>query len=177
MVVGFAVLVVNTWQLSKIDATTSINWLLFLLALRGFALGCTLQSTLTASLGAVPKPQLPRGSSLVNSTRRVVQALGVALLATVLASSLTPETRQLQQQAQSQSVQQASTQQETALCGSDQAALQQACDQYLVGLEQAYRYTFYFAIAAMVAGAFLPGWPFAWAGRGAQAEGAGAPAD
>lgn len=158
----------------------------FLLALRGFALGCTLQSTLTASLGAVPKPQLPRGSSLINATRRVVQALGVALLVTVLASALSPETRQLQQQAQSQQAQQAGTQQEFALCGApgstaqqtqNQQALQQACDEYLAGFEQAYRYTFYFAIAALIVGAFLPGWPFAWAGRAAQAESAGAPAD
>ncbi len=182
VVVGFGVLVINTWQLSKLQADTSITWLLFLLALRGFALGCTLQSTLTASLGAVPKAQLPRGSSLVNATRRVVQSLGVALLATVLASSLSPQTRQLQQQVQSQAAQQPGSEQQFALCNAQTNSLQnvqaaqQACDQYLSGLERAYRYTFYFAIAAVIVSAFLPGWPFAWEGRGAQSE-SGAAAD
>ncbi|HEX5691528.1 MAG TPA: hypothetical protein VFX76_16055, partial [Roseiflexaceae bacterium] len=48
-----------------------------------------------------------------------------------------------------------------------QRAIQQACQEYLVGFENAYRLTFYFALLAIVIGAFMPGWPFAWAGRGA----------
>ena len=35
MVSGFAILMVNTWQLSQIQANTSIEWIIFLLALRG----------------------------------------------------------------------------------------------------------------------------------------------
>jgi hypothetical protein len=100
VVAGFSILIINTWQLSQIQADTSIQWLLFLLALRGLALGLTVQTTFATALGAVPRDALARGSSLVNGTRFVVQALGVALLATVLSSTLSPEVRAFGQQAQ-----------------------------------------------------------------------------
>src|SRR6266498_4716190 len=74
LIVGFAILCVNTWQLSKIQATTPISYILFLLALRGLAVGLTLQTSFVAALSSVPLNNLPRGSSLLNSTRFVVQA-------------------------------------------------------------------------------------------------------
>lgn len=177
-VTGFLVLTVNTWQLSLLDANTSFGWLIFLLALRGFALGCTLQPTFTASLGAIPKRQLPRGSSLVNGTRRLVQSISVAVLATILAGALSPQVTAMRDQAQAGGGQAGG--EVPALCApSAPAMLQQACDEYLVGLESAYRVTFYFAILAAIAAAFLPGWPFAWEGRQSQAgqQGRASPAD
>lgn len=100
VVTGFSILLINTWQLSRIQADTSIQWLLFLLALRGLAIGMTVQTTFATALTAVPRDILARGSSLINSTRFVIQALGVALLATVLSSALSPEIAQFGQQAQ-----------------------------------------------------------------------------
>ena len=87
VVFGFLVLVVNTWQLSKLTMTTPIAFIMFLLALRGLALGTTVQTTFATALGSVPKPRLARGSALINATRNVVQSIGVAVLATVLASA------------------------------------------------------------------------------------------
>ena len=101
MVVGFSVLVVNTWQLAQLTATTPVSWILFLLALRGIALGMTVQTTLVAALSVVAPAKLARGSALVNATRQVVQSIGVAILATILASTLSPETRELQETMQS----------------------------------------------------------------------------
>jgi hypothetical protein len=43
--------------------------------------------------------------------------------------------------------------------------LAQACQQNIAGFESAYKITFYAAIAALVMGLLLPGWPFKWAGR------------
>jgi len=86
VVFGFIVLAVNTWQLSKIEAATSIPWIMLLLALRGLALGATVQTTFATALGSVPREIVARGSSLINSTRYVVQAIGVAILSTVLVS-------------------------------------------------------------------------------------------
>ena len=63
---------------------------MFLLALRGLALGTTVQTTFATALGSVPKPRLARGSALINATRNVVQSIGVAVLATVLASAGQP---------------------------------------------------------------------------------------
>jgi EmrB/QacA subfamily drug resistance transporter len=98
MVVGFAILMINTWQLSQIQADTTIEWILFLLALRGVALGLTVQTTLVTALSVVARRELPRGSSLTNATRLVVQSIGVAVLATVLGSTISPQVQALQEQ-------------------------------------------------------------------------------
>lgn len=179
VVVGFAVLVINTWQLSKLDAHTSIGYIRFLMALRGFALGATVQSTFTTALGTVNRQRVARGSSLVNSTRFVVQSIGVALLTTILTASLSPGTRALQRQAQETqpSIGPVSASAVPGgLCvapATRSAPVARACAENLQGFEEAYRFTFYAACVALVLGAFLPGWPFGWAGRGQ----AGAPAD
>jgi DHA2 family multidrug resistance protein len=98
LVAGFAILMVNTWQFSQIQADTSIYWISFLLALRGMALGLTVQTTFVTALSVVNRRDLARGSSLINSTRLVVQSIGVALLATVLASAISPEVQAMQEQ-------------------------------------------------------------------------------
>ena len=90
MVSGFAILMLNTWQLSQIQADTSIGWIIFLLALRGLALSLTVQTTMVTALSVVTRHELARGSSLSNATRQVVQSFGVAVLATVLASTISP---------------------------------------------------------------------------------------
>ena len=98
IVFGFSVLMINTWQLSQLKAGTPIGWIMFLLALRGLALGSTVQTTFVTALSVVPLPQIPLGSSLINATRQVVQAIGVAILATILVSTLSPKVALLQQQ-------------------------------------------------------------------------------
>jgi EmrB/QacA subfamily drug resistance transporter len=95
---GFGILVINTWQLANLQAGTPITFIMALLALRGIALGLTVQTTMVTALSVVPQPDLARGSSLTNATRQVVQAIGVAVLATVLASTLSPEIQNFQQQ-------------------------------------------------------------------------------
>ncbi len=96
IVVGFGVLLLNTWQLSLLEADTPISWILFLLALRGMALGMTVQTTLVAALSVVPLSEVARGSALVNATRQVVQSIGVAVLATILASTISQPVKELQ---------------------------------------------------------------------------------
>jgi hypothetical protein len=44
--------------------------------------------------------------------------------------------------------------------------LKVACDQSMNGFENAYRLTFFASIGALIIGAFLPGWPGKWGGRG-----------
>ena len=46
------------------------------------------------------------------------------------------------------------------------SALKTACDSSMSGFENAYRLTFYAAVGALIVGAFLPGWPGKWGGRG-----------
>jgi len=194
LIVGFAILCFNTWQLSKIEGNTPITYIFFLLSIRGLAVGLTLQTSFVAALSSIPLNQLPRGSSLLNSTRFVVQAVAVATLATIFSSSIPADIR-----AQQDKVQETQLTGSTAfgVCetpgikaednlppGSDVSlaslpkamadaaktkilsALQTACDSSMGGFENAYRLTFYASIGALIIGAFLPGWPGKWGGRG-----------
>ncbi len=166
---GFAVLSLNTWQLSKLDATTSTAWLEFLLVLRGFALGATLQSTITAALGSVARDKLPRGSSLVNATRRLVQSVGVAVLATILVSAASPASQELARHMQEEQAHAPRDTARYALCtrppsspsssSPSPATIDAACRAYLEGFEHAYRLTFYLALLALALSTLLPGWP------------------
>ncbi len=192
IVVGFAILAFNTWQLSQLRADTSIHTIIFLLALRGVALGLTAQTTMATALSVVPHHKLPVGSSLISSTRQVVQSIGVAVLATILTSALSPQVKALQNQLNSSSHQGAPAQ-NVALCapgmseihlaaavepavpipdssgiqpvGPDAALLQRACQENVAGFEKSYRLTFYAALLALLLGLFLPGWPLKWSGR------------
>jgi EmrB/QacA subfamily drug resistance transporter len=191
MVTGFSLLIVNTWQLSQIKSDTSIGWILFVLVLRGLALGLTVQTTMVTALSVVSKKDLARGSSLTNATRLVIQSIGVAVLATVLASTLSPEVKAMQDQLEIKQVAQG---QPTGLCESapilsirpvaslSSASLPtaqnqasdppvdgikaQACRENIAGFERAYKLTFYMAFIALGLGLMLPGWPGKWAGRG-----------
>ena len=192
LVGGFLLLVVNTWQLSQIRADTPLTWILFLLVLRGLALGMTVQTTMVTALSVVPRQDLARGSSLINATRLVIQSIGVAILATVLTSTLTPPVIAFQQDppvsAPTPARQTAANSQPVGLCEvpPTPSALQQpvliaslgtppplkstsiinlACQENIAGFERAYTVTFYAAMLAVVLGLFLPGWPAKWVGR------------
>jgi len=194
MVVGFIILCINTWQLSLIGGTTPISYIVILLALRGLAIGLTLQTSYVSALSSIPLDLLPRGSSLLNSTRFVVQAISVAALATILVGFLSPDIQALQNKMQDQLVNVTTPYGvcETpgvaakdnippgalaSLASQPQAAvdaakskilstLHLACDQSMQGFDAAYQLTFYASIAALIMAAFLPGWPGKWGGRG-----------
>jgi len=194
LIVGFAILCFNTWQLSKIEGDTPITYIFFLLAIRGLAVGLTLQTSFVAALSSISLNQLPRGSSLLNSTRFVVQAISVAALASIFTSSIPAEIRA--QQDKFQNTEAVATTSfgvcetpgvnagdnlppaaQTTLASLPAAqadaaktqilsALQETCNASMNGFENAYRLTFYAAIGALIVGAFLPGWPGKWGGRG-----------
>jgi EmrB/QacA subfamily drug resistance transporter len=84
VVSGFALLTYNTWQLAHLGPATSLRFLAVLMVVRGFALGLTVQTPFTAALADVGHDALPRATSLVSSTRYLVQSYGIALLATLL---------------------------------------------------------------------------------------------
>ena len=193
MVVGFIVLSINTWQLALLQANTPISYIVFLLALRGLAIGLTLQTSYVTAMSAIPLEQLPRGASLLNSTRFVVQAISVATLATILVGFLSPQIKAQQQQLEASPT--AATVQfgvcETPGVSPDNnlppgtsaslaampapvaaatkakilGFLNQACDQSMKGFQAAYRITFFASLGALVLAAFLPGWPGKWGGR------------
>jgi DHA2 family multidrug resistance protein len=194
MFVGFLILCINTWQLALIQGTTPIAYIVFLLALRGVAVGLTLQTSYVSALSSIPVDQLPRGSSLLNSTRFVVQAISVAALATILVGFLSPDIQAMQNQMQNQLANStapygvcetpgvpaqdnfppgtlaslASMPQQALSAAKTKilSTLQLACDQSMQGFDAAYKLTFFASVAALIMAAFLPGWPGKWGGRG-----------
>ena len=192
--VGFAILCINTWQLAQIQGNTPMSYIVLLLALRGLAVGLTLQTTFTTSLSSIPLNMLPRGSSLLNSTRFVIQAVSVAALATILTSTLSTEVRAQQDKAQqitststvrfgicetpgikaednipasaAASLTGLSAQSADSAKTKILSGLKRTCDESMLGFEAAYRITFYASIFALLLGVFLPGWPGKWSGRG-----------
>jgi len=179
-VTGFGLLAINTWQLSQISTTTSLHFIQFLLALRGMALGLTVQTTMITSLSVVPLQKTARASSLVNATRQVVQSLGVALLATILSTSISATTNAQLRAFQSRMPAAQSSGQRFELCavGTPDAPpiakmippqgvqlIQTFCGEYINGLEHDYKLTFGFSLLAMALGAMMPGWPGKWTRR------------
>lgn len=183
---GFTILIFNTWQLSQLKGDTPIGWIIFLLVLRGLAVGSTVQTTFVTALSVVPVRQIARGSALTNATRQVVQSIGVAVLATVLASTLTPEIAAFQtkfQEAPHQpgtpilAICEVKPAAVAAAAGNDppgkpgslspQAGnlIAQACQENIAGFEKAYTITFFAAVVALLLGLMLPGWPLKWGGR------------
>jgi DHA2 family multidrug resistance protein len=189
LVFGFALLCLNTWQFALLDADTPFSSIMALLAVRGAALGMTVQTTFVAALSVVSGTALARATSLVNATRNVVQSVGVALLATVLASTLSPDARRAQLDVL-ESVQAGET--VTGLCTTPRpgaadvsaesgepsrpgtvapgqsiasATRSAACNESLAGFSRAYRLTFVASVLALLLGAMLPGWPGQWGGR------------
>jgi DHA2 family multidrug resistance protein len=82
--IGSALLAINTWELAHLTLDTSFLEIMGIVAIRGVALGLVLQTTLTTALSGLRPDQLPRASSLLNSTRNVFQSFGVAALGTIL---------------------------------------------------------------------------------------------
>lgn len=192
MITGFAILTVNTWQLSLLKADTQITWIMILLAFRGIALGLTAQTTMATAMSVIQQHDLPRGTSLSNATRQVAQSIAVAILATVLVSTLSPEVRALQSTINTQASARSST--DGAIHGlcvlppvlatsagnttipspseplQNTVLMKQACEENMAGFDRTYKLTFYASLVALILGAFLPGWPFKWKGRRAMVE-------
>lgn len=184
LVVGFALIAFNTWQLRDIQLDTDLGWITFLLIVRGIGFGLVIQNTLVAALSDVPGPKTARASSLVNATRQTIQSIGVAVLATILTSAITinigeeirknlpnPATlppaaraaleagmKQFQDQLDKGGIpdlSQAPAQIQPII----QAAIGTFQAQYITGLEHAYTATMIVAILATLLALFLPGWP------------------
>ena len=194
IMLGFGILLINTWQLSQIQALTPISDIMWLLALRGIALGMTVQTTFATALSSAPQPKIARASSLVNGTRFVVQSIGVAILATVLTSSLSAGVKEQQNQAQetittgkvarfglcetpgvadadnipaaaADKLKEMPSTMAAAAKIKIRAEIQAACDENVIGFKNTYTFTFWVALVAMLLGLLLPGWPGKWGGR------------
>lgn len=153
IVIGFILIAYNTYQFAQIKMDTSINFIIFLLVLRGIAVGLIIQNSQIAALLDVPLARLNRATPLVQATRQTMQSIGVAVLATILTGAITISMpRNIPNGADLSKLPPPVRQ--AALNG-----IHQFQNQYITGLEHAYMATFAIAIVAILLSLFLPGWP------------------
>lgn len=172
-ITGFALLALNTWQLARLTTVTPLWWVQTLLAMRGVALGLTVQTTFLTGFSVVPLYKTARASALINATRQVVQAIAVALLATILSASVAPEISLRMSLLREQMPAESGTPR-LELCTlapaagapppvrvppQAEAVIGSFCNQYMTGMEHAYRVTFYASLVALLLGTLMPGWP------------------
>ena len=84
-VIGFVLITVGTIGLTKFSVTTNGAAIQGALILRGLGLGFTNIPLQTIALSSISNRAMARASSLVNVTRQVAGAVGVAVLSTYLA--------------------------------------------------------------------------------------------
>lgn len=168
---GFALLAFNTWQMSQITMDTSYTELRWLLVIRGVALGCSFQPTTTAALSVVPPRLSTNASSLNTALRNVFQSFGIALLSSVVQTQTVVHETMLSWQVVPNSQPAAFLTQVTQVFqvarGLSPGLAQEAALTVMLGqiaqqaavlaFGDAYRVTFFAAIAALVLAFFLPG--------------------
>ncbi|MBE3567155.1 MAG: DHA2 family efflux MFS transporter permease subunit [Thermogemmatispora sp.] len=185
--VGSLLLAVNTWGFAHLTLDASYTEIMALAAIRGVALGLTLQTTLTVALTGLKPAQLPRASSLLNATRNVFQSFGIAMLGTIVTHQLTAY-----QDAARNDLHNAATAlgqrflqlvQVLQMRGLPAAAAQKAAagqllgslvpQQFMQSINDAYIVTFWLALAVAVLALTLPGRARLAAARATAEEGAG----
>jgi DHA2 family multidrug resistance protein len=168
---GFALLAINTWQMSQITATTSYDEIKFLLIIGGLALGCTMQPTQLSAMAVVPPQFRTNASSLNNAMRNVFQSFGVAMLSTVVTTQAIVHSQILSWDVRPGTVEalaipqlSATLQQSQGLSGSvaDMAAMSMMLHQIseqasVLAFGDAYRITFYAAVLAFFLATLLLG--------------------
>lgn len=88
-VIGFALITAGTYGLTNFTANTNGQDIQISLILRGLGLGLTNIPLQTLALSAISNRAMARASSLVNVTRQVAGAVGIATLTTYLAQQTT----------------------------------------------------------------------------------------
>jgi DHA2 family multidrug resistance protein len=167
---GFILLAINTYNLSQITIDTTYGTLRWLLIIRGAALGFALQPTQLVALAVVPRQLVTSASSLNNAMRNVFQSFGVALLGTIVQTQTIVHNATLSQEVTpTSSPGMFLTQIATLLQARDlsNAAAQAGAVAYMVGqirvqatvlaFGDAYRFTFFAALLAILLSLFLPG--------------------
>jgi EmrB/QacA subfamily drug resistance transporter len=81
--------VIGTFLLTRLTASSSATELSVYLVILGFGMGLIFMSTSLAAQNSVGLPQMGTATGLVNFTRQLGGAVGVAVAATVMLSSLT----------------------------------------------------------------------------------------
>jgi EmrB/QacA subfamily drug resistance transporter len=89
IIAGLLLLAYCTWQLTTLSLTTPDSTIRTILILRGVAMGLVMMPAMTASMSALPRHLIARGSSLTNVMRQLFASFGTAIFVTLLTTRQT----------------------------------------------------------------------------------------
>jgi len=81
---GVIVLVLSTYELSKLSLDTPLHSIIILLVVRAIALGFTTMPVSTQGMNSVPMPLVAKASALSNTIRQVSASLSITILTTIM---------------------------------------------------------------------------------------------
>ncbi|HLN20860.1 MAG TPA: DHA2 family efflux MFS transporter permease subunit [Bacteroidales bacterium] len=86
LIVGVILFALSFYLNTFLSWLTELDFIMFTLYLRGFAMGLTFTSLSAISLIEIPRDKMAQASAITNSIRQLGGSLGVALLATMLST-------------------------------------------------------------------------------------------
>ncbi len=83
---GMVLLIWSTWLLSKITPETSLTYIMWLMVLRGLAMGIGMMPITTEGMNAVPQAKVGEASALSNAVRQISASLSITILTTLMSN-------------------------------------------------------------------------------------------
>ena len=183
LVAGTAILALDNGAFAALGPSTSFVTVGLLLAARGLSFGLISQPAMTAAIGSIPTRDSSRATSTSSAGSYLTQAFAIAVLSTVMASSLSPQARQLDQlysqkptagRAAVPGVCQPGAGDEVGAAVSGAASMAhqkpahpaalvgELCRERVSGITAGFRIAFWASLLAAVLALFMPGWPKPW---------------
>lgn len=81
---GLLILMLSTYQLSRLTLDTNSHTVMWLMAVRGVGLGLAMMPITTAGMNSVPSHLVARASALQNVIRQVAGSVGITILTTIM---------------------------------------------------------------------------------------------
>src|SRR5215217_5993748 len=86
--VGLVLIVIGMFGLTQLTATTPYPLIIGMLVVMGFGMGATMMPLFTSALKTLARPQVARGSTLLNISQQIASSCGVATMSVILTNQL-----------------------------------------------------------------------------------------
>lgn len=86
--VGLLLIVVGMFGLTQLTATTPYPLIIGMLVVMGFGMGATMMPLFTSALKTLSRPQVARGTTLLNINQQIASSVGVATMSVILTNQL-----------------------------------------------------------------------------------------
>ncbi|WP_020006797.1 MDR family MFS transporter [Salinicoccus albus] len=92
LITGLGIVTVTTFMFTMLDSGTTFAYLAIVNALRMFGVSMVMMPATTAGLNQLSNRLVPHGTAMNNTMRQIAGALGTAMLISVMAHTMNPET-------------------------------------------------------------------------------------